>query len=91
MTKGINHGDHAEVTFEPVKVKLLFFPHKNWNFFFFTYCFVFVHKKGGAPITLKCDNLLVATGRGPFSDGLGAKEIGIKFDNNQRININEHY
>lgn len=59
VTKIVNHGDHAEVTYEPVA--------------------------GGAPITEKCTNVLVATGRAPFTEGLGAKEIGIKFDNKNRV------
>lgn len=43
------------------------------------------------PVTLKCDHVLVATGRRPFSDGLGAKELGIQFDNKNRISVNSHF
>jgi dihydrolipoamide dehydrogenase len=38
-----------------------------------------------------CDVLLVAVGRRPYTDGLGAREIGVAFDERGRITVNEHY
>jgi dihydrolipoamide dehydrogenase len=38
-----------------------------------------------------CDVVLVAVGRRPFSDGLGAREIGIDFDDRGRIKVDAHY
>ena len=37
------------------------------------------------------DIVLVSTGRRPFSDKLGAKELGIKFDKGGRIEVNHHF
>lgn len=36
--------------------------------------------KNGEKQTLNADNILVSTGRRPFTNGLGAKEVGVKFD-----------
>ncbi len=41
--------------------------------------------------TLKGDVVLISTGRRPNTDGLNAKEIGIKFDNRGRVEINKHF
>jgi dihydrolipoamide dehydrogenase len=38
-----------------------------------------------------CDVVLVAVGRQPFTDGLGAREIGVVFDERGRIKVDEHY
>jgi dihydrolipoamide dehydrogenase len=38
-----------------------------------------------------CDVLLVAVGRRPFTDGLGAREAGIALDERGRITVNEHF
>lgn len=50
-----------------------------------------VKSQGSGPITLKAEHVLVATGRKPYTDGLGAKELGIKFDNKNRIQVNKNY
>ena len=47
--------------------------------------------KGGPSITQKAEVVLVATGRRPFTDGLGAEALGIKFDNKKRIIVNKSY
>jgi len=39
----------------------------------------------------ECDVVLVAVGRRPFSEGLGARELGIAMDERGRIKVNEHY
>jgi dihydrolipoamide dehydrogenase len=39
----------------------------------------------------ECDVVLVAVGRRPFSDGLGAREIGVQFDERGRIEVGEHF
>lgn len=46
---------------------------------------------GGDPVTETADVLLVAVGRRPYTDGLGASELGVRFDSKQRIEVNEHY
>jgi len=46
---------------------------------------------GGATSTLSADHVLISTGRRPYTTGLGAKEIGIKFDDRQRIVIDKHF
>jgi dihydrolipoamide dehydrogenase len=38
-----------------------------------------------------CDVVLVAIGRRPFVDGLGAREAGVSFDDRGRIEVDEHY
>jgi len=38
-----------------------------------------------------CDVVLVAVGRKPFTDGLGAREIGVAFDERGRIRVDAHY
>jgi dihydrolipoamide dehydrogenase len=38
-----------------------------------------------------CDVLLVAVGRRPYTDGLGAKEAGVEMDARGRIVVNAHY
>lgn len=43
--------------------------------------------KGGDSQVLKADHILIATGRRPYSEGLGAKEIGVKFDEHSRVVI----
>jgi dihydrolipoamide dehydrogenase len=40
---------------------------------------------------LKCDKVLVAVGRKPLSQDLGLKEIGIEFDERNRIQVSAHY
>ena len=39
----------------------------------------------------ECDVLLVAVGRRPYSDGLGARETGVRFDERGRILVDEHF
>ena len=38
-----------------------------------------------------CDVLLVAVGRRPYTDGLGAKELGVRMDEKGRILVDAHY
>jgi len=38
-----------------------------------------------------CEVVLVAVGRRPFTEGLGAREIGVAFDDRGRIAVDEHY
>ena len=38
-----------------------------------------------------CDIVLVAVGRRPFTDGLGAREVGVALDDRGRIKVDEHY
>jgi dihydrolipoamide dehydrogenase len=46
--------------------------------------------KGGEAETLQADAVLVATGRKPFTDGLGLKEAGVELDDRGRIRTDEH-
>jgi dihydrolipoamide dehydrogenase len=46
---------------------------------------------GGAPETLATDVLLVAVGRRPYTDGLGAAELGVQLDAKGRVIVDEHY
>jgi dihydrolipoamide dehydrogenase len=41
--------------------------------------------------TLTADVVLVATGRRPYSDGLGLEELGIEKDKSGVVMVNEHY
>ncbi|KAM3146842.1 dihydrolipoamide dehydrogenase precursor [Paramecium bursaria] len=47
--------------------------------------------KGGDKITLEADHVLVSTGRRPFTQNLGAKEIGVEIDNKGRIVTKGHF
>ena len=40
---------------------------------------------------IECDVLLVAVGRRPFADGLGAREAGVELDARGRIVVDSHY
>jgi len=46
---------------------------------------------GGAAETIKCDVVLVAIGRRPYADKLGAKEAGVAFDDKGRIKTDDHF
>jgi dihydrolipoamide dehydrogenase len=47
--------------------------------------------KSGETKRLEGDRVLVAVGRRPFTDGLGAKEAGVEIDQRGRIVINDHW
>ncbi len=47
--------------------------------------------QGGDKQTLEADVVLVATGRVPFTDGLGLAEAGVKLDNRGRAVVDAHY
>jgi dihydrolipoamide dehydrogenase len=47
--------------------------------------------KGGETVTLDADVVLVATGRKPFTEGLGLAEAGVVLDNRGRIEVDAHY
>lgn len=47
--------------------------------------------KGGEAKTIECDTVLVATGRKPFTDGLGLEELGIQTDKLGRVEVDEHF
>lgn len=46
---------------------------------------------GGEGTSERCDVLLVAVGRRPYTDGLGAEAVGIRRDARGRIEVDEHY
>ncbi|MBN9037449.1 MAG: dihydrolipoyl dehydrogenase [Rhizobiales bacterium] len=46
--------------------------------------------KGGAAETIQADAVLVATGRRPYTDGLGLKEAGVELDERGRVKTDAH-
>jgi dihydrolipoamide dehydrogenase len=46
---------------------------------------------GGARETLTADAVLVAVGRRPFTEALGAAELGVKLDAKGRVVVDEHF
>lgn len=48
-------------------------------------------ESGDATSQETCDVVLVAVGRRPFADGLGAREIGVAMDDRGRIAVDAHY
>jgi dihydrolipoamide dehydrogenase len=46
--------------------------------------------KGGAAETIEADVVLVATGRRPFTEGLGLEEAGVEMDERGRVKTDEH-
>jgi dihydrolipoamide dehydrogenase len=46
--------------------------------------------KGGAAETIEADAVLVATGRKPYTDGLGLKEAGVEVDERGRVKTDGH-
>ncbi len=47
--------------------------------------------KGGDATVLDADVVLIATGRKPYTSGLGLEEAGVKLDNRGRVEIGAHY
>jgi dihydrolipoamide dehydrogenase len=47
--------------------------------------------KGGTPEEITADVVLVAIGRVPYTDGLGAREIGVALDERGRVKIDAHF
>ncbi|WP_377294266.1 dihydrolipoyl dehydrogenase [Rhizobium sp. SG2393] len=47
--------------------------------------------KGGEAVTLPADVVLIATGRKPYTEGLGLVEAGVALDNRGRVEIDGHY
>ena len=47
--------------------------------------------QGDSTTEERCDVLLVAVGRRPYTEGLGAKEVGVELDEKGRIVVNERF
>ncbi|CAN7314384.1 dihydrolipoyl dehydrogenase [Pararhizobium sp. LjRoot238] len=47
--------------------------------------------KGGDAVTIDADVVLIATGRKPFTDGLGLAKAGVVMDTRGRVEINNHF
>ncbi|MCO5146866.1 MAG: dihydrolipoyl dehydrogenase [Aquamicrobium sp.] len=47
--------------------------------------------KGGEAETIEADAVLIATGRKPFTDGLGLAEAGVVLDERGRVRIDGHF
>jgi dihydrolipoamide dehydrogenase len=50
-----------------------------------------VASKGGQELTFEADKVLVSVGRRPFSEGVGAAEVGIEMDDRKRIKVDKHF
>jgi dihydrolipoamide dehydrogenase len=51
----------------------------------------FTYEQGGAKHEIECDVLLVAVGRRPYTEGLGAAEVGVAIDERGRVKVDEHF
>ncbi|MDH3242435.1 MAG: dihydrolipoyl dehydrogenase [Alphaproteobacteria bacterium] len=47
--------------------------------------------KGGEQEEIKCDHVLVAIGRVPYTDGLGLKQAGVEMDDRGRVKIDGRF
>ena len=47
--------------------------------------------KGGAAETIEADAVLIATGRRPYTDGLGLQEAGVALDERGRVATDDHW
>jgi dihydrolipoamide dehydrogenase len=47
--------------------------------------------KGGEATTLEADVVLIATGRKPYTAGLGLESVGVALDNRGRVEIDNHF
>jgi dihydrolipoamide dehydrogenase len=47
--------------------------------------------KGGEPQSIDADVVLIATGRKPYTEGLGLENAGVVLDNRGRVEIDGHY
>jgi dihydrolipoamide dehydrogenase len=47
--------------------------------------------KGGTAETIEADVVLVSTGRVPYTDALGLKEVGVKLDERGRVAVDHYY
>ena len=47
--------------------------------------------KGGDSETIDCDIVLVATGRVPYTNGLGLEDVGVKLDDQGRVVTDDHF
>jgi dihydrolipoamide dehydrogenase len=47
--------------------------------------------KGGQEMKFEADKVLVSVGRKPFSEGLGAENVGVAFDEKKRIKIDKNF
>lgn len=51
---------------------------------------IFEPVKGGAAETVEADAVLIATGRKPYTEGLGLKEAGVEMDERGRVKTDGH-
>lgn len=40
---------------------------------------------------MEADHILISTGRRPYTENLGAREVGVQFDDKSRIVIDKHF
>src|SRR3989475_5929532 len=48
-------------------------------------------EKANEKLTFEADKVLVSVGRKPFSEGLGAENVGVEFDERKRIKVDKHF
>jgi len=48
-------------------------------------------RSGDDPESVTADNVLIATGRRPYTDGLGLTELNLEQDSQGRINVDDHW
>jgi len=46
---------------------------------------------GGEAEEIKCDTVLVAVGRRPYTDGLGLENVGVRVNNRGQVEIDDHF
>src|SRR5689334_5119377 len=46
--------------------------------------------KGNEELKFEADKVLISVGRKPFSEGVGAEKVGVKFDEKKRIKVDKH-
>jgi len=47
--------------------------------------------QGGEAETIKCDYVLVAVGRKPYTEGLGLEDVGVEKDERGRVKVDAHF
>src|SRR6202000_3146435 len=51
---------------------------------------VLTAERGGKPLELPADKILVSVGRRPYTDGLGLEKAGIALDDKKRVQVDAH-
>lgn len=90
-------GDSVHITTEPSKVSLTFFCVLYYACILYSYTQYYCQSnhvpvlQGGEQTTEIFDIVLVATGRRPYTAGLGLEKLGIQTDKLGRIDVDSHF